>query len=65
MARVKIEDIVDHLSSDIRRALRDALGRTAPECEVDSRQLFRAFKRAIGRRCSTWDRVPDRYIDVD
>jgi hypothetical protein len=64
MARVKIEEIVDHLSSDMRRALADAVQRACPGCDVDKRALFREFRRAVGRKCSTWENVPDRYVDA-
>lgn len=65
MARVRIEDIVDHLSSEMRRALADAVGNSCPGCTPDAHQLFRDFKRAVGRKCSTWERVPDTYVDKD
>lgn len=62
MASVNIEEVIDHLSSEIRRALEDAVQEVAPEAEVDSYDLYRAFKRAVGRKCSTWETVPDRYV---
>jgi hypothetical protein len=65
MAKVKIEDIIEHLRSDIRRALEDTVRSTVPEANFDPHQLFRDFRRAVGRKCSTWERVPDRYVDVD
>lgn len=65
MARVKIEDIVDHLDSDMKRALEDAVRRVMPNANVDRNQLFREFRRAVGRKCSTWESVPDQYIECD
>lgn len=65
MARVKIEEIVDHLSTEMRRALVDALGRVPPDASVDAYQLFREFRRAVGRRCNTWEWIPDQYVDAD
>jgi len=65
MARVKIEQIVDHLSSEMRRALEDAVQRTCPDCRVDAHALFREFKRAVGRKCSTWENVPDHYVEAE
>ncbi len=62
MARVKIEEIVDHLSSEFRRALADAVSEVVPHAKVDEYDLFRAFKRAVGRKCSAWETVPDHYI---
>lgn len=64
MARVKIEGIVDHLSSEMRRALKDAVSEVAPKTRFDEYELFRAFRRAVSRKCSTWESVPDHYVDV-
>ena len=63
MARVKIEEVIDHLSSEIRKALEASIKEVLPHENVDSHQLFHAFKRAVGRKCSTWERVPDNYVE--
>lgn len=48
MAKVKIEEIVDHLSSEMRKALVEAV-RAATDLEViDDRALFREFKGQSG-----------------
>ena len=65
MARVKIEEVVDHLDSEMRKALSMAVGKAIPGAEFDERQLFKEFRRAVGRKCSTWERVPDRYVEND
>lgn len=65
MARVKIEYIIDHLSSDIRRALEDAVKDECKGVNFDAHQLFRAFKRRVGSKCSTWVRVPDHYVEEE
>lgn len=62
MASVNMEEIIDHLSSEVRRALEDAVQQVAPSVRVDSHELFRAFRRAIGRKCNTWEQVPDQYV---
>ncbi len=62
MASVKMEEIVDHLSSEVRRALEDAVQQVAPNVRIDAHELFRAFSRAIGRKCNTWEQVPDQYV---
>ena len=63
MARVRIEDIIDHLDYDIHRALKDVVDEVLPGVKCDERELFRAFKRAVYRRCSTWEIVPDMYVE--
>ncbi len=65
VARIKIEDIIDHLNSEIRKALRDAVLEVMPNAQFDEYNLFRAFKRSIRRKCHTWESVPDNYIEVD
>ena len=65
MARVRIEDVVEHLSSEMRRALEDAVKATMPKAPFDAQALYRAFRRGVGRRCNTWERVPDHYVEVE
>lgn len=63
MAQVKIEEIVDHLSSEMRRALEDAVAEVLGNVQYDSYELFRAFRRAVYRKCNVWEIVPDQYVD--
>ena len=65
MARVKMESIVDHLSSEVQKALEAAVKEAAPDAHFDAHELFRAFRRAIGRKCNIWERVPDNAVDRD
>ncbi len=65
MARVKIEGIIDYLGNDMRKALRDAVEEVVPNTQFDEYELFRTFKRKVNRKCSTWERVPDRFIEND
>lgn len=64
MARVKIESVLDHLQHDLRRAMEDALSRVGVN-GLDSRELYREFVRSAGRKCSTWEQVPDSTVDTD
>ena len=63
MARIKIEDIINNLSRDMNRTLEDAVKRTIPDADFDRHKLFREFRKAVGRKCSTWENVPDIFID--
>lgn len=65
MARVKVDDIVDDLSTEFRGALEAAVQEVLPEAEFDRYQLFLAFKRAVRRKCNTWERVRDDYVEAD
>lgn len=59
---VKVEEILDHVDREGRLALQQALSRYSSVSEIDIRTLYREFVRAMGRRCSTWERVPDHYV---
>ena len=65
MARVRPEKIVDELKLKFRRALQDAVSEVLPSADFDEYELFRAFKRAVGRKCNTWERVRDNSVDID
>jgi len=62
MAKVKIESVIEHLNSDMRRALEDAVNRTILDADFDRNVLFREFVRAVGRKCPTWTNVPDSCV---
>lgn len=63
MARVKIEDVIDHLSYEMKRALEDAVAEVARDARINRDELFRAFKRAVYRKCNTWEEVPDHFVE--
>lgn len=63
MARVKVEEIVDHLSTEFRKALAMTIRNEFPDASFDERALYRKFRRNVGRKCSTWERVPDHYVE--
>ncbi len=65
MARVKAEEIVDHLSGEFTRALAAVFRRHAPDADINQKALFRDFRREVGRACGTWEHVPDRYVEKD
>ncbi|KNY30163.1 hypothetical protein [Pseudobacteroides cellulosolvens] len=65
MGRVNIEKVIDHLNSDIRKALRDAVEEVTELENFDEYELFRTFKRKVRSKCNTWENVPDNYIEKD
>ncbi|WP_321517594.1 hypothetical protein [uncultured Bacteroides sp.] len=63
MAKVKIEDVVDHLDSEFMCALEETIKMHFPDKSFDRRELFRTFKRNIYRKCNTWEDVPDNFVE--
>lgn len=64
MAQIKIEEIVSHLSTEFRRALEATVRSKLPDTPFDSHGLFREFRRQVGRKCNTWVRVPDHFVQT-
>jgi hypothetical protein len=66
MARIKVDVVIGHLEYNVRRALEAAVREVMkPEEAVNSHSLFRAFRRALHRKCSTWERVPDSSVEAE
>ncbi len=62
MAQIQVEEIIDHLSSEISKALAQAVNYVDPDADCTRNELFRAFKREVRRKCSQWEKVPDRCV---
>jgi hypothetical protein len=54
MARIKVDDITHHLSSELTKALDDTMAQFAPQVRYNSGELFRFFSSAVYRHCNTW-----------
>ncbi len=63
MARVKVEDLLESLDSDLRVALGRAVSRMIPNAQFDERALYKAFCQEAYRKCSIWETVPDQYVE--
>lgn len=62
MAEIKIDEIIDHLSTEMKSALNAAVDEVASGANIDRPQLYRAFVRAVRRKCNTWEQVPDSFV---
>ncbi len=65
MAKIKIEDVIDHLDTDIRNALELTIKKHYPDVDVDKRAVFRTFRRMVGRKCMIWENVPDNLVEKE
>ncbi len=62
MAQIVVDDIVDHLSSEFKKALRRTLEKEMIGENNDINQIYRIFLKEIRRACNSTERVPDNYI---
>jgi hypothetical protein len=47
----------------MKRALEAAVDEVLPDAKIDRNELYRAFRRAVGRKCSTWETVSDSDVE--
>ena len=62
MAQVKIEDVLDHLDSEIGRALEDTIRQFAPDVTCNRGELLRFFQKRVYQHCAVWETVPDGCV---
>ena len=60
MARVRMDDLIEHFSSELRSVLTRVLKEEAPD--VDANRIFEAFKRAAKSSLGS-ESGPDSYVD--
>jgi hypothetical protein len=65
MARIRPNDIFDHFNPQMRAALDEAVDKTLPGIEVDKRQLYPTFRRALSAKLKPWENVPAAAVDAD
>jgi hypothetical protein len=65
VARIRPVDIFDHLNPQMRAALDEAVVQALPDVEVDKRQLYLEFRRALALKLKQWENVPNAAVDAD
>jgi hypothetical protein len=62
MAQVKIEDVVESLDSDFKKALEDTMKAFAPNASASRDEIFRFFLKRVYHHCRVWETVPDGCV---
>ena len=62
MAKVNIEEFIDHLDVEIRKALELTVREHFPNQEYNAKALFKTFKIETVKKCDSWERIPNKYI---
>ena len=65
MARIKVEEVLDSLDSDLRVALGYAVRKFMPDAKFNDSELYKEFVRQAYRKCSVWEQIPDKYVECD
>ena len=63
MARIRVEQVIDHLGGKIRGAMDETLKAMAPDADIDVQAFFRAFKANLKNRCRQWEDVPNNCVE--
>lgn len=62
MAKVNIEEFVDHLDLEIRKALNATLREHFPDQDFNSRKVFKTFQHEVVKKCNSWESIPNKFI---
>lgn len=66
MARIKIEEILEHFGYEVQKSLSVAVKNVLPDVEFEEKELYKSFINAISKQfISKWENVPDRLVDAD
>tara|TARA_R110002050_G_scaffold4019_9_gene20502 strand:- start:590 stop:784 length:195 start_codon:yes stop_codon:yes gene_type:complete len=63
MAYIDIEEVIEYLDSDIKKALEQALQNYGIKENIDRNRLFKEFVKSVRRKCSSREYVPDNLVD--
>jgi hypothetical protein len=61
MPQINVDDVVYHLDSEFKKALRDTFARFAPGVSY-SDAMFTYFRQRVYNHCSKWETVPDGCV---
>ncbi len=65
MAKVNIEEVINHLESDMRKVLDATIREHLPYQDFNSRNVFKSFKKQVNKKCRSWESVPNKFIRSD
>lgn len=65
MARIKIETFFERFESEIKKSLESTLEEHLDNQDYDIREIYKTFKRKFIYKCNTWERIPDKMIDLN
>ena len=63
MARIKIDEIVNHLCYVFKSTLKKVVKQQFPDKEFDDRELFKKFVDTLSGECKKWEVVPDNFVE--
>lgn len=62
MAKVKIEELVDHLDREFRKAFEATLREHFGDYDYNARGVFKTFQKEINKKCKVWEDLPNKFI---
>jgi hypothetical protein len=62
MAKVRVDQIVEHLGIQMQGTMRDVI-KDLKLANVTEKDLLRSFQKSAKLRFGTWEQVPDSMVD--
>lgn len=62
MAKINIQEIIDHMENDMRKSLDATMREHFPDQDFNSRAVYKSFLKQVNKRCRIWETIPNKYI---
>ncbi len=62
MAKIKVEEFVNHLEGEFKKALSSTIYKELGDVEFNAKELFNTFKNELVDKCNTYESLPNKYI---
>jgi len=63
MARIKLDEIFNHLGYEIKKSLANTIKKEFPNLEFDQHKLYKEFVENVSRESKKWEQVPDDAVE--
>ncbi len=65
MAKIKVEEVIDHLERVFKSGLEETMKEYFPDKPFEIKDVYRTFRNKVAKKCSYWENVPDRFVERD
>ena len=63
MAKIKIEEIINHLGYEFKKVLSKTIKQEFPDVKFDEIALFNKFKSNVSVELKKWENIPDNLVE--
>ncbi len=62
MAKIKVDEFVDQLESEFKKALTSTIYKEIGDIDFNIKDVYNTFRKELIEKCNTWETLPNKYI---